>query len=205
MFLRLFLPLHTISQMSMIPKIFIPNRIEKNLRAKVSHQTKEQENLCVTALVPLCANISKVFHSTFLFWQFVVFHRMNDFKKFSNNEKIKVSIFRIVGIPGNFLYISKNFRGTDIHHSDIKNALVQIKNFFCSLKIIFQNSQNFFRRNACEIKIFSQFITKIEKLMLGLSKHHNKMLKMRPEMLKIGKKKIPGIYRDFLILNFDLN
>ena len=37
-----------------------------------------------------------------------------------------------VGIPGNFFYISKDFRGalTDIHHSDIKNELVQIKNFF---------------------------------------------------------------------------
>ena len=30
------------------------------------------------------------------------------------------------GDPGNFLYISKGFRGTNIYHSDIKNALLQI-------------------------------------------------------------------------------
>ena len=34
-------------------------------------------------------------------------------------------------------------------------ALLQIKTFFCLLNIIFQNSQNFFKRNACEITIFS--------------------------------------------------
>ena len=31
-----------------------------------------------------------------------------------------------VGIPVNFLYIKKDFRGTDIHHFNIKNALVKI-------------------------------------------------------------------------------
>ena len=44
-----------------------------------------------------------------------------------------------------FFYISKDFSGTDIYHSDIKSALLQFLNFFCSLKIIFQNSQNFFK------------------------------------------------------------
>ena len=34
---------------------------------------------------------------------------------------------------------------------------------------------------------FSQYVQKIEKLMLGLSKQHNKMLKIKPEMLKIRK------------------
>ena len=34
-------------------------------------------------------------------------------------------------------------------------------------------------------KLFSQFVEKIEKLELSLSKQHNKMLKIRSEMLKI--------------------
>ena len=38
---------------------------------------------------------------------------------------------------GNFFYISKDFRGTDIHHSDIKNALVQILIFFLFTKNCF--------------------------------------------------------------------
>ena len=88
MHLRLLLPLHTISQMSMIQEIFIPNRIEQNLWAKVSHQTQEQENLCVTAFVPLCANISKVFRSTFLFWQFLVCHQINNLKNYFLRIKI---------------------------------------------------------------------------------------------------------------------
>ena len=96
MLFRVLLPLHTISQMSMIPETFIPNRIEQNLWAKVSHQSYEQENLCVTALVPLCANISKVFHSTFLFWQFLVFHQMNDLKKlFPTMRKLKFPFFEL--------------------------------------------------------------------------------------------------------------
>ena len=44
------------------------------------------------------------------------------------------------------LYVGKGFSGTDIYHSDIKNALVlrYLKLIsFCLLKIIFQNSQNF--------------------------------------------------------------
>ena len=36
-------------------------------------------------------------------------------------------------------------------------------------------------------KFFYQFVKKIEKLTLGLSKQHNKMLKMRAEMLKNSK------------------
>ena len=44
------------------------------------------------------------------------------------------------GSRGNFLYISKDFmEGTNIHHSDIKNALVQILIFLltknCFLKL----------------------------------------------------------------------
>ena len=46
-----------------------------------------------------------------------------------------------------FFYISKDFSGTDIYHSDIKNALVlrycKSKLCFCLKKIIYQNSQNF--------------------------------------------------------------
>ena len=37
-------------------------------------------------------------------------------------------------------------------------------------------------------KFFSQFVEKIEKLKLSLSKQHNKMQKVRSEMLKIRKK-----------------
>ena len=62
------------------------------------------------------------------------------------------------------LYISENFSGTDIYCSHIKNASVILRycklNFFCLLKIIFQNSQNFFTQNACEIKIFSSICRK---------------------------------------------
>ena len=36
---------------------------------------------------------------------------------------------------------------------------------------------------------FPRFVEKIEKLKLGLSKQHNKMLKIRSEMLKTRKKK----------------
>ena len=36
-------------------------------------------------------------------------------------------------------------------------------------------------------KIFSQFVEKIKKLELSLSKQHNKMLKIRSEILKIIK------------------
>ena len=36
-------------------------------------------------------------------------------------------------------------------------------------------------------KVFPQFVEKIEKLTPNLSKQHNKMLKMRSQMLKIRK------------------
>ena len=36
--------------------------------------------------------------------------------------------------PGNFFYISKDFSGIDIYHSDIKNALLQIKKIFLLTK-----------------------------------------------------------------------
>ena len=39
--------------------------------------------------------------------------------------KFPVSWEICVGIPENFSYVSKDFRGNDIHHSDIKNALLQ--------------------------------------------------------------------------------
>ena len=90
--------------------------------------------------------------------------------------------------PGNFLYISKNFRGSDIHHSDIKNALLQI--FFSLTKNYFSKLAKFFKRNACEIKFFSQSVEKIEKLKPSSSKKHNKMLKIRSEMLKKNGKVI---------------
>ena len=92
--------------------------------------------------------------------------------------------------PGKCLYISKDFSGTDIYHSDIKMlcfALLQIKTFFCLINIIFQNFQNFLRRNACEITIFLQFVEKMEKLKLSLSKQRNKTLRIKYEMLKIRK------------------
>ena len=52
-------------------------------------------------------------------------------------------------------------------------------------------------------KFFTQFVEKIEKLELSLSKQHNQMLKIRSEMLKIIKKtqndqareNFPGIFR----------
>ena len=47
---------------------------------------------------------------------------------------------------------------------------------YCKLKFFF-----------CLLKIFSQFVEKIEKLELSLSKQHNKMLKIRSETLKIIK------------------
>ena len=70
--------------------------------------------------------------------------------------------FEISRFPGDlcrdrekFFCSSKDFIGTDINRSEMKNALGYCKKiFFCLLKIIFQSSQNFFRRNACEIKIF---------------------------------------------------
>ena len=90
--------------------------------------------------------------------------------------------------PGKFFLLSKDFSGTDIYHYDIKNTLLQSKIFFCLQKIILQNSPNFSRPNACEIKIFPSICRKIEKFKISLSKQHNKMHKMRSEMLKTRKK-----------------
>ena len=51
--------------------------------------------------------------------------------------------------PGKCFYISKDFSGTDIlsfrHKKCFSLALLQFKFFFCLLKIVFQNSQNFLR------------------------------------------------------------
>ena len=51
-------------------------------------------------------------------------------------------------------------------------------------------------------KFFPQFVEKIEKLKLSLSKQRNKMLKMRSEMLKTRKKgktiKLEKNYREIL-------
>ena len=44
--------------------------------------------------------------------------------------KFTVSGEIYVGIPGIFLYISKDFSGTEIYHSDIINVLPQINNLF---------------------------------------------------------------------------
>ena len=61
----------------------------------------------------------------------------------------------------------------------------KFKIFFCLLKIFFQNSQNLLGRNALRSNFFSQFVEKIEKLELSLSKQLKQMLKIRSEMLKI--------------------
>ena len=45
---------------------------------------------------------------------------------------------------GKFFCVSKDFKGTDIYHSDIKKKCVSAELiFFCLLKVIFQNSQFF--------------------------------------------------------------
>ena len=45
---------------------------------------------------------------------------------------LKFLVYReiCVEFPAIFSYFSKDFRGTDIHHSDIKNALLQSYNVF---------------------------------------------------------------------------
>ena len=80
---------------------------------------------------------------------------------------------------------------------------------YCKLKIFFAYKKLFFEiriilKKKCFMrsKFFPQFVEKIEKLKLSLSKQHNKMLKMRSEMLKTEKKKqnnevrgiFPGIF-----------
>ena len=73
--------------------------------------------------------------------------------------------------------------------------------FLLTIKIFFQNSQNFLRRNTCKIKIFFSICRKNWKTRtkLSLSKQYNKMLKMRSEQLKIIKNvkisRITGIFR----------
>ena len=52
-----------------------------------------------------------------------------------------------------FIYF-KGFNGTDISHSDVRMRLCKVSIFFYSLKIIFQNFQNFLRPNAWEIEMF---------------------------------------------------
>ena len=51
-------------------------------------------------------------------------------------------------------------------------------------------------------KFFPQFVEKMEKLKLSLSKQHNKMLKIKSEMLKIRKNviiiKLEKIFQEFL-------
>ena len=65
---------------------------------------------------------------------------------------------------------------------------MQIKIFFCLQKIIFQNSQNVDDKMLVRSEFFSQFVEKIEKFKVSLSKQHNKLLKMRSEMMNTGKK-----------------
>ena len=50
----------------------------------------------------------------------------------------------LCGDPGKCLYISKDFSGTDIYHSDIKNALVLR---YCKLKL-FLLTKNYFSKVA---------------------------------------------------------
>ena len=90
-------------------------------------------------------------------------------------------------MPGNFFYITKDFRDTDIHHSDINNALVQIIKFFACSKLFLRICKIFYDETFATSKFFPQFVEKIEKLKLTLSKQTNKMLKIRSEMLKIRK------------------
>ena len=65
-------------------------------------------------------------------------------------------------------------------------GLPQIKMFVLT-KNIFQNSQNFLDEMFVRSKFFLQFVEEMKKLKLSLSKQHNKMLKIKSEMLKIRK------------------
>ena len=58
---------------------------------------------------------------------------------------LKFFVFREIyfGIPENFLYISKDFSATDIHHSDIKKWVRANFQFFCLLKFFFKNCKIF--------------------------------------------------------------
>ena len=48
------------------------------------------------------------------------------FHKYSPQNNLHQLLFVNFPCPGNFFYINKGFSGTDIYHSDIKNALLQI-------------------------------------------------------------------------------
>ena len=59
--------------------------------------------------------------------------------------KFSVSREICVGIPGIFSYVSNDFRGTDIHDYDIKNASLQSLNFFLLTKNYFPKFSKFFK------------------------------------------------------------
>ena len=62
--------------------------------------------------------------------------------------------------PGKFFYVSKDFSGTDIYHSDIKMRYCRF-NFFLFTKSYFSKfEKHFLRQYACEIKIFSSVCVK---------------------------------------------
>ena len=63
----------------------------------------------------------------------------------------------------------------------------KFKNFFCLLQIFFKIREILRDEMLARSKFFPQFIEKIEKLKLSLSKQQNEMLKIRSEMLKIMK------------------
>ena len=50
-----------------------------------------------------------------------------------------------VGSPGIFLYVSKDFRGTDIHHYDIKKRVITKLKFFLPTKNYFPKYARFFK------------------------------------------------------------
>ena len=81
----------------------------------------------------------------YLRWELVFLPKKSGRKSYREIWDFETSRFpgNLCRDPGNFFYLSKGFSGTDIYHSDLKNRLLQIKTFFCSLKILFQNSENF--------------------------------------------------------------
>ena len=74
--------------------------------------------------------------------------------------KFTVSREIYVGIPVNFSYISKDFRGTDIPHSDIKNALLQILNLFSRTKNYFSKAAKFFKTKCLRDQNFFLSLSK---------------------------------------------
>ena len=102
-------------------------------------------------------------------------------------------------------YISKDFSGTDIYHSDTKNALeptANVTKIFCLLKTVFKCRKNFHDKLLVRSQFFSQFVEKIEKFILSLPKQHNKMLKMRSKMMKTRKKAKQSSSKKFPGKNF---